>query len=96
MSNNVTVLIEDTITQRRLTPHSTKAPWQLNLRSARRLGNGLALPIMSGFAGANDHEAHEAATATVQTVLPLTWQEAGTEAVNARCLRDPLSSRVVL
>ena len=51
---------------------------------------------MSGFAGANDHEAHEAATATVQTVLPLTWQEAGTEAVNARCLRDPLSSRVVL
>jgi hypothetical protein len=34
-------------------------------------------------AGANDHEAHEAATATVQTVLPLTWQEAGTEAVNA-------------
>lgn len=34
-------------------------------------------------AGANDHEAHEAATAAFQTVLPLPWQEAGTEAVNA-------------
>ena len=27
-------------------------------------------------AGANDHEAHEAAVAALQTVLPLPWQEA--------------------
>jgi hypothetical protein len=27
-------------------------------------------------AGANDHEAHEAAVVAVQTVLPLPWQEA--------------------
>jgi hypothetical protein len=44
-------------------------------------------------AGANDHEAHEAAVAAVQTVLALPWQEACIEAENAI---DPLSSRVAL
>jgi len=34
-------------------------------------------------AGANDQEAHEAAVAAVLTVLPLPWQEASVEAVNA-------------
>jgi hypothetical protein len=34
-------------------------------------------------AGANDHEAREAAVAAVQTVLPLPWQEASIEAANA-------------
>ena len=34
-------------------------------------------------AGANDQEAHEAATAAVQTVLSLPWKEATVEAVNA-------------
>jgi len=34
-------------------------------------------------AGADDHEALEAAIAAVQTVLPLLWQEAGIEAANA-------------
>ena len=34
-------------------------------------------------AGANDHAAHAAAIAAVQTVLPLPRQEASTEAVNA-------------
>jgi hypothetical protein len=34
-------------------------------------------------AGASDQEAHEAAVAAVQTVLPLSWKEAGVEAVNA-------------
>ena len=35
-------------------------------------------------AGASDQEAHEAAVAAVQTVLPLlSWKEASVEAVNA-------------
>jgi len=34
-------------------------------------------------AGASDQEAHEAAVAAVQTVLPLPWKEASVEAVNA-------------
>jgi hypothetical protein len=34
-------------------------------------------------AGATDQEAHEAAVAAVQTVLPLAWKEASAEAVNA-------------
>jgi hypothetical protein len=34
-------------------------------------------------AGADDHEAHEAAVAAVQTVLSLPWQEASIEAANA-------------
>ena len=34
-------------------------------------------------AGENDHEAHEAAVAPVQTVLPLPWHETSVEAVNA-------------
>src|SRR5262249_35152820 len=34
-------------------------------------------------ASADDHEAHEAAVAAVQTVLPLPWQEASIEAANA-------------
>jgi hypothetical protein len=34
-------------------------------------------------AGASDEEAHEAAVAAVQTVLPLPWNEASVEAVNA-------------
>jgi len=34
-------------------------------------------------AGANDHEAHEAAVAAVLTVLPLAWEDARIEAVNA-------------
>jgi hypothetical protein len=34
-------------------------------------------------AGATDQEAHEAAVATVLTVLPLPWKEASVEAVNA-------------
>src|SRR5262245_60217369 len=34
-------------------------------------------------AGANDHEAREAAVAPVQTVLPLPWQEASIEAAKA-------------
>jgi hypothetical protein len=34
-------------------------------------------------AGATDQEAHEAAVAAVQTVLPLPWKEASAEAVNA-------------
>jgi len=33
--------------------------------------------------GASDQEAHEAAVAAVQSVLPLPWKEASTEAVNA-------------
>jgi len=33
-------------------------------------------------AGASDHEAHEAAVAAVQSVLPLSWKEASAEAVN--------------
>ena len=32
---------------------------------------------------ASDHEAHLAAVAAVQVVLPLSWKEASTEAVNA-------------
>src|SRR5215471_11238292 len=35
-------------------------------------------------AGASDQEAHEAAVAAVQTVLPLSWKEASAEAVNER------------
>jgi hypothetical protein len=34
-------------------------------------------------AGATDQEAHEAAVAAVQSVLPLPWKEASAEAVNA-------------
>ena len=34
-------------------------------------------------AGAGDHEAHEAAVAAVQSVLPLRCKEASAEAVNA-------------
>jgi hypothetical protein len=34
-------------------------------------------------AGASDQEAHEAAVAAVQSVLPLPWKEASAEAVNA-------------
>jgi hypothetical protein len=34
-------------------------------------------------AGATDQEAHDAAVAAVQTVLPLSWKEASVEAVNA-------------
>jgi len=34
-------------------------------------------------AGASDQEAHEAAVAAVQSVLPLSWKEASAEAVNA-------------
>jgi hypothetical protein len=34
-------------------------------------------------AGAGHQEAHEAAVAAVQTVLPLPWKEASAEAVNA-------------
>jgi hypothetical protein len=34
-------------------------------------------------AGASDHEAHLAAVAAVQLVLPLPWKEASAEAVNA-------------
>jgi hypothetical protein len=34
-------------------------------------------------AGASDQEAHEAAVAAVQSVLPLSWKEASDEAVNA-------------
>jgi len=34
-------------------------------------------------AGASDQEAHEAAVAAVQRVLPLPWREASAEAVNA-------------
>ena len=34
-------------------------------------------------AGASDQEAHEAAVAAVQTVLPLSWKEASAEAANA-------------
>jgi len=34
-------------------------------------------------AGASDQEAHEAAVAAVQTVLPISWKEASAEAVNA-------------
>ena len=33
--------------------------------------------------GAGDQEAHEAAVAAVQTVLPLPWNEANVEAMNA-------------
>lgn len=33
--------------------------------------------------GASDHEAHEAADAAVQAVLPLPYKEASVEAVNA-------------
>jgi hypothetical protein len=33
--------------------------------------------------GASDQEAHEAAVAAVQSVLPLPWKEASAEAVNA-------------
>jgi hypothetical protein len=33
-------------------------------------------------AGASDQEAHEAAVAAVQEVLPLPWKEASAEAVN--------------
>ena len=33
--------------------------------------------------GAGDREAHEAAIAAVQSVLPLTWKETSAEAVNA-------------
>src|SRR5262249_58508122 len=51
-------------------------------RSANRRGAGHALPTMSGV-GAEDREAHEAAVAAVQTVLPLPWQEASIEAVSA-------------
>ena len=36
-----------------------------------------------GMSGATDQEAHEAAVAAVQTVLPLSWTEASVEAVNA-------------
>ena len=35
------------------------------------------------LAGASDQEAHEAALATVQTVLPLPWNEASIEAMRA-------------
>jgi hypothetical protein len=34
-------------------------------------------------AGASDQEAHEAAVAAVQQMLPLSWKEASVEAVNA-------------
>jgi hypothetical protein len=34
-------------------------------------------------AGADEHEAHDAAVAAVQTVLPLAWKEASVEAANA-------------
>jgi hypothetical protein len=34
-------------------------------------------------AGADDHEAREAAVAAMQTVFPLPWQEASIEAANA-------------
>jgi hypothetical protein len=34
-------------------------------------------------AGATDQEAHEAAVAAVQTVVPLAWKEASAEATNA-------------
>jgi hypothetical protein len=34
-------------------------------------------------AGAIDQEAHEAAVAALQAVLPLSWKEASAEAVNA-------------
>jgi hypothetical protein len=33
--------------------------------------------------GSSDQEAHEAAVAAVQSVLPLPWKEASAEAVNA-------------
>jgi hypothetical protein len=33
--------------------------------------------------GASDHEAHEAAVAAVQALLPLPWKEASAEAVSA-------------
>ena len=33
--------------------------------------------------GASDQEAHEAAVAAVQTVMPLPWKEASAEVVNA-------------
>jgi hypothetical protein len=38
-------------------------------------------------AGASDQEAHEAAVAAVQSVLPLPWKEASAEAVNAYATR---------
>jgi len=46
--------------------------------------------------GASDQEAHEAAVAAVQSVLPLAWNEAGAAAVNAVADATPLPSRVVL
>src|SRR5215475_11581437 len=39
--------------------------------------------VLARATGENDHEAHEAAVAAVQTVLPLPWQEASIEAANA-------------
>jgi hypothetical protein len=33
--------------------------------------------------GATDQEAHEAAVSAMQTILPLSWNEASVEAVNA-------------
>jgi hypothetical protein len=49
-------------------------------------------------AGATDQEAHDAAVAAVQTVLPPSWNEASVEAVNAiayatRYLRSVLEGR---
>jgi hypothetical protein len=39
--------------------------------------------------GASDQEAHEAAVAAVQSVLPLPWKEASAEAVNAVAYARP-------
>ena len=44
----------------------------------------------------SDQEAHEAAAAAVQSVLPLPWKEASAEAVNGRGLCHEVSQRMVL
>jgi len=44
--------------------------------------------------GATDQEAHEAAVAAVQSVLPLPWKEASAEAVDWVAAGRPFSSSV--
>jgi hypothetical protein len=69
--------------------HTNTAPCPLNAhqsppRSASRPGVWRAWPIArKRREGAGHLDAHEAAVAAVQSVLPLPWKEASAEAVNA-------------
>jgi len=79
------VTLVETPLLRRLTPHLrrchvSRTPTEDRLPAWRRAC--LAYDEWRQ-AGANDHEAREAAVAAVQTVLPLPWQEASIEAANA-------------